>query len=665
MQGYDATVSDLPEQRLFSPLMFGTDEGVRRTTSVLFRLLCSLAVGAFMICIAALIYHWPRVVVIAGTNVVVHVGLILLLRAGYLRTTTIALVITVWVTGTFSVVQGDGVRDVGILIYPILLIVGALLFKLPAFVVLTLLSIGTIGVLGVLEGYGHFATKLEHPIQVPDVLIAMVLIAVSGVMVRLLAANSMELLYRAYDTERTYRQIYNATDEAIFLHDGQTGEILDVNDRVLDMYGYERDEMPRQTISDLSADGEDYSQEVALRRVKAAVDDGPQLFEWLAKRKDGSVFFVEVSLHKSDIKGRTRILAVVRDVDERKRMEQQLIQSEKLRVVGQLVSGVAHDFNNQLSGIIGFAELAKLREGGETELGSYIDEIIRCAQASADLTNQLLTFARKRNFTRTCVDLHKVIDDVLRILKRSIDKRIKLSTDLKAETPFCEGDEVRLQNALLNLGINARDAMKQGGELTFATAMADIDEQGAARLVQDIEPGRYVSIKVIDTGVGIPADQLDRIFEPFYTTKRRGEGTGMGLATVHGTVLGHDGAITVESEEGKGSTCTIFLPMKVDAAVQDAESLPTVPQGVGHILVVDDEEFVRASVSGMLRGLGYDTSTCADGSEAVEVFREKHDSIRSRDSRHGDARNERGRGLSRNEDDRSRRGGSRGVRIQC
>lgn len=317
------------------------------------------------------------------------------------------------------------------------------------------------------------------------------------------------------------------------------------------------------------------------------------------------------------------IFALVRDLTEIRRLEERLRQTEKMDAIGQLAGGIAHDFNNQLTGILGFAELL-VRRSEDPILRQYAGNILNSSRRAGDLTRELLAFARKGKFRVVSVDLHALIAEVAMLLERSIDKRIVLKLDLQAQTPSIAGDPTQLQNAFLNLGLNARDAMPQGGEIRFETKIVELDERHCREKPYDVVPGRYVRISVTDDGTGMDPETRKHLFEPFFTTKGPGKGTGMGLAAVYGTVKNHKGSIDVQSEVGRGTSVQIHLPLAVQAAEESSDLFSEAPKSQGvRILVVDDEEVVRDLLAEMLNTLGHTVTLCQDGPEALEWYRKE------------------------------------------
>jgi len=314
-------------------------------------------------------------------------------------------------------------------------------------------------------------------------------------------------------------------------------------------------------------------------------------------------------------------ILVFRDISDKNRIAEQLHQAQKMDIVGQLAGGVAHDFNNMLSGIMGSAELLSYEAGDNPKLKKYIDLIIESAKRSANLTSQLLAFSRKGKTISTPVDIHELIKAAIDLLERSIDKKIQISTRFSALNSFTPGDPALLQNAILNLSINARDAMPEGGTITISTINIELDRETIYLNSLTMNPGQYIEIDVTDTGSGIPKEIIPKIFDPFFTTKPPGKGTGLGLSGVYGTVTDHKGAITVYSEPGSGTIFKIFLPqtMLTSEKVNTSENIIT--KGSGCILVVDDESIIRNTAHGILITAGYEVILAEDGISGAEIYK--------------------------------------------
>lgn len=321
------------------------------------------------------------------------------------------------------------------------------------------------------------------------------------------------------------------------------------------------------------------------------------------------------------------VVLVFRDVTERHQMEAQLRQSQKMDSIGKLAGGIAHDFNNMLSGIMGAAELLTSSLRDDTKSQTYVSIIRDAASQAAALTSKLLAFSRKGKSISAPFDLHAAIDSSIALLEHSIDRKIKISQLLNAEQTIINGDPVQVQNAILNLGLNAAAAMPAGGVLTLETNNRYLNEHECRVSGFSVHPGPHIELRVSDTGVGMNDSLLTYIFEPFFTTKDIGGGTGLGLAAVYGTVKEHYGSIIVESVEGKGSMFTLCFPL-IKKALQTPVVHPEhLEHGTGRILVVDDEAIVRMTTAAILRSLGYSVTLAVNGKDAVEVYEKEKDTI--------------------------------------
>jgi signal transduction histidine kinase/CheY-like chemotaxis protein/HAMP domain-containing protein len=325
---------------------------------------------------------------------------------------------------------------------------------------------------------------------------------------------------------------------------------------------------------------------------------------------------------------------VITDITEKRNIEEeheevihQLNQSQKMEAVGQLSSGIAHDFNNMLAGIIGAAEIIKQSKydfGKENE--KFLEMIISTSGRAADLTAKLLAYGRKGEIMSTPLNLHEILKDCVDLLSRTIDKRIVIRSEFEAVNSTIVGNDSDLQNAFMNICINASHAMSEGGEIQLITRNVELDSIYCNASPFEIFPGNYVEIEIRDSGIGISEDHLEKIFEPFFTTKDQGEGTGLGLSAVYGTVKSHNGAITVYSQVGTGSVFHIFLACSSQVIKQELPISP-ITFGSGTIFLVDDEEIIRLTSSHMLKEMGYKVITAIDGIEAIEIFKENHQDI--------------------------------------
>ncbi len=306
-------------------------------------------------------------------------------------------------------------------------------------------------------------------------------------------------------------------------------------------------------------------------------------------------------------------------------LEQQLAEAQKLEAVGQLAGGIAHDFNNLLTAILGNAEIVRMNTG-LGELREEVDEILRAGRRGSELVRQLLSFARRSPGQIVPIDLHQTIDDSISLLRRATSPKIFVHVQLEDESPIIEADPATLENALLNLGLNARDAMPDGGHLTFRTKQFSYLPDGLAppSAPPDLPHGDWVRLTVEDSGTGMDDEVKAHLFEPFFTTKAPGKGTGLGLASVYGTVQTLGGRINVESAVGRGTTFHLWIPLtdKEAVAPEEAPDPNEVRRRAGHILLVDDDDAVRNVAKKLLVELGCTVSTAVDGLEALDFYQE-------------------------------------------
>jgi nitrogen-specific signal transduction histidine kinase len=312
------------------------------------------------------------------------------------------------------------------------------------------------------------------------------------------------------------------------------------------------------------------------------------------------------------------------DISERKKLEEQLRKSQKMEAMGLLAGGIAHDFNNLLTGILGYASLLSLKEGVPPEVTKAAGIIQRSAERASQLTAQLLGFAEQGKNLTVPVELGRVIASVTGVLERTQDPLIRIATSLRPEGGCVLGDPSQLDQVVMNLAINACDAMPAGGQLKITTEPVTLDE-AFCRERDWMSPGKYLLLSVIDTGVGISPENMERIFDPFFTTKSQGKGTGLGLSMVFGIVKNHGGCVDVQSERGAGTVFRVYLPEGPEGALKEKAAMDeALPRGRGKILLVDDQDTVREVANDMLEALGYEVITAADGMEGDRPGHPRH-----------------------------------------
>ncbi len=314
------------------------------------------------------------------------------------------------------------------------------------------------------------------------------------------------------------------------------------------------------------------------------------------------------------------VVVVVRDVTEQVRLEEHVRQAQRMDALGQLAGGVAHDFNNVVGGILAFCELLRARVRTDDKASQYVESVMTAAERAAGLTRQLLAFARKTKAEMRSVDVHRIVDDALQLASRTFDRRIVVETKLDASPATIFAEPSLVQTVLLNLLLNARDAMLQGGRILVSTASVTVDGEQPRMREAGIASGPYVLVAVLDTGEGMRGEILSRIFEPFFTTKGPDKGTGLGLAAVYGIMRDHGGGVIITSEVGRGTTVRLYFPAAKEAEEQPPLSMARI--GDAHLLLVEDDALLRVPLAEGFTELGYTITEAKNGAEAVALVRD-------------------------------------------
>jgi PAS domain S-box-containing protein len=410
----------------------------------------------------------------------------------------------------------------------------------------------------------------------------------------------------------------------MWVYDLETLRFLAVNDAAVRHYGYSENEFLNMTIRDIRP-SEDVGK--LLSHVAHTTVGIDRAGVWLHRKKDGTQIDVEITSHVVDFGGRRAKIVLANDVTRRMKLEDQLRHAQKMEAVGLLAGGVAHDFNNVLTAIIGYGNLIQMKLPAADPLQSYAENIKVTAQRAAQLTQSLLAFSRKQVIYPAPVDLNALILRIEKLLKRLIREDIELRTELTDKDTTILADSVQIEQVLMNLITNARDAMPDGGVLTVRSETAVLDAEAIAARGYG-KQGSYVLLTVSDTGAGMDARTRERVFEPFFTTKEMGKGTGLGLASVYGIVKQHQGIAEVDSEPGSGTRIRVYLPMKLaSGSDESAQAPPVIKGGSETILIAEDDDAIRALTRSVLAEFGYRVIESADGEEAVRLFREQSDGI--------------------------------------
>jgi PAS domain S-box-containing protein len=432
---------------------------------------------------------------------------------------------------------------------------------------------------------------------------------------------------RLRSSEHRYRLLFEMESDAILVVDAETLRLLDANRAAESLWGYRRAELLAMTAADLSADPEQTRSSIQSPEGRVHI---PLRYH---RRRDGTVFPIEITSNRLWLDGRKIVISTIRDITERRRaederlaLEAQLRQAQKMEAIGQLTGGIAHDFNNILTSIVGYVTLAAERESaaGDAKLAGYLEHATRSCRRARDLIQQMLTFSRGQRSERRPVDLTRLVTESARLLHSSMPATLDLQTAGGESVPLVSLDPVQAEQVLLNLCINARDALQGAGSVRVAVRRAS--HAAVCSSCRAAVDGEFVELAVSDDGPGIAPEVMERMFEPFFSTKEVGKGSGMGLAMVHGIAHDHGGHVLVETRPGRGTTFRVLFPALRGAEGEtEHETLtgfgpPARKHGLsGHVLLVDDEEMVRDFMRELLEGWGLQVCVARDGAEARDA----------------------------------------------
>jgi PAS domain S-box-containing protein len=436
-------------------------------------------------------------------------------------------------------------------------------------------------------------------------------------------ARPTEIPLAFHKTEKVLAALLETASQAILMID-RAGRIVLANGRAGQMFGYSPRELIGAAIELLVPE----SKRAAHGRQREGYFQHPRArpagmgLDLLGRRKNGAEFPVEVSLSFVETEEGTFGIAFISDISVRKDLEEQLRNAQKMEAVGRLAGGVAHDFNNMLTVIAGYNRMILDELSTIDPLRGYAEEVHKAAERATALTNQLLAFSHRQIMQSRVVNLNTVIAQTENMLRRLIGEDVELVMRLAADSGNIRTDPHHIEQAIVNLAVNARDAMPHGGRITIETSNTRIDE-AYAKTHMGVQPGEFVMIALSDTGHGMDSATRQKIFEPFFTTKPRGKGTGLGLATVYGMVKQSGGDIWVYSEPGQGTTFKLYFPRSNEPVSPLAVEEPArvLPDTAETLLLVEDEAQVRELEVTMLRQLGYHVLAAANGEEALEASR--------------------------------------------
>lgn len=431
------------------------------------------------------------------------------------------------------------------------------------------------------------------------------------------------------ESEAKYRQLLNHAPSGIYEIDLANGQFVSVNDVMCEYTGYTRHELLTMNALEILAEESRNKNIERMNRILKG-QKVPASVEYKIKTKNGRELLALLNTKLlSDAEGRpTRVLVVAHDIteqkqalEEKKNLEYQLQQAQKMEAIGTLAGGIAHDFNNILSVIIGYTELILMNGHVSSEVRQNLKEIFSASKHARDMVKQILAFSRQNKQERKPIQVAHIVKEAIKMLRASLPATISIQQKLEKNTGIIEADPTQIHQVLMNLCTNAAHAIdEKDGVLAVSLADVVLDQHAAAE-IPDLRPGSFLKLSVSDTGDGIPPDALPKIFNPYFTTKEKGEGTGLGLAVVQGIVKSLNGAVTVDSEVGKGSAFHVYLPTIKRQLANEEEIPKPLPMGNEHILLVDDEQPLVDIGKQMLERLGYKVETRTSSIEALNLFK--------------------------------------------
>jgi len=425
-------------------------------------------------------------------------------------------------------------------------------------------------------------------------------------------------------SETMLRSLFENANDGIMIMDSN-GIILSVNEKACEIHGFEKDALVGVNIGLLETEENKPLFEERKRRI---LKGEPLMFETQHYRKDGSRVSIEVSSKALEVEGNLIIQSFHRDITEKKKLQGQLFQSQKMESIGVLAGGIAHDFNNILSAILGHAELLHEFSNLDATAKQRVKIIESSSRKAGQMVSKLLSFARQGSFETVPLSLNNVIRDTMELIERMLTKKnITINMEVDPVLPPISGDSNQLEQVVMNLAVNAGDAMSSGGTLTIATTRVGLERDEADRIHPLLTPGKYVVMRISDTGVGIPEEIRDRIFDPFFTTKGPGKGTGLGLAMVYGIVKEHKGVINLRSQLGKGTTFEIYLPVSDKFVPKAVKTSGYSVTGREKILVIDDEEDVLSFMKDVLETQGYKVLATTNPVYGLDTFKQINEEI--------------------------------------
>jgi len=623
------------EKGFFQPPVF-KDEESSRLAKMLFYILWAIILVVGCILIAWLIRGNLRELgpyaFIANLLVIgISLGLLIVVRKGFIKISSFILVSFLWANFAFQVFTSDGLRGSSTLIFIAIIVLASLLLGWRISIGFTALSIIYCWILAWVEKSGFSTFQIDEPyglaIEVTALFIltsVFLTLTTSGLSTALERARNREK--ELQDSEKRFRNLFESVSDFLYFHN-LDGKFIKTNFSLKKEYGIDWNISDYPNLRDIVP--KRYGQQVDdyFNRIKENGKD-KGILNVRIKDHDLIIAYNNSLVYDSNgmptgVQGSGRdITEQVKAKNEKKKVEQQLLHAQKMQSIGTLAGGIAHDFNNILSAVIGYTELLQMSLKKNSTESEYANQIQQAGNRAKDLVQQILTFSRQSKQELKPVEVRIIVKEVTQLLRSILPANIEIRQNIQSHSTVM-GDPTQLHQILMNLCTNAGHAMKEkGGSLTIELDNIELKNDILDHRA-NLTPGIYLHMNVSDTGQGMPSEILDRVFDPFFTTKKQGEGTGMGLSVVHGIVQSFGGTIFAQSEDGKGSTFTVILPVIEGSAKPDKHELEDIPRGTENILLIDDEPALVEMGKTQLESLGYKVSSRSSSLEGLEFFKNK------------------------------------------
>jgi PAS domain S-box-containing protein len=584
-------------------------------------LLASLGI-LFILFISTLIARWYKSNIIVVSSFIIFLLTVFINIKGYTRVAIYIILSTALIASFIALTIGSGIHDVAIVLYPVIIVVASLLLNKRIFIFFIGVSIFSLSIISLAEIYGYIKPDyIERKDLIFELITIIVILIIEAIVIRLITNDLINSLIRVRQNEENYKRIFNNIQDIYFEVDFNN-VLLEISPSIERLSLYKRNELVNKPIP-------------------LDVVNNPEFFKFISEKgeisnyemtlKDKDDTYHNVAVNATLIKGskneQDKIVGSIRDITDFKKLENQLIQSQKMESIGILAGGISHDFNNLLTVILGHSEIA-LRKIKNTPITNDIEAIHTAGIKASKLTKQLLAFSRKQVYKPEIVDINSLINNIKKMIHRLIEEDILLEINITPDIPNIEADPGQIEQIIINLIVNARDAINSNGEIHIKDKKIGIETKflelhhNYVEKHFDSREGSFISLAISDNGIGMDNETISHIFEPFYTTKGEGKGTGLGLSTVYGIVKQNKGFLNVNSSPGIGTTIEILWPVSDKKNILNSEKIK--PQlnyyGTETILLVEDNPQVLNFAFNTIKHYNYDVIAASDGADAIDKF---------------------------------------------